>query len=660
MTQLSVALPKKQNIQKISDRDPFSLKHQQELQKFNAEMRTWQIEVDVTKPKLATVTDSNLVTEQVLYIPDKLQSCSCFDYFETQCGTCVHIQAVVRLLDRFDAQLHWRDRQKLLNHFSNTVSLDYVTYNSERNSFLTNTQKLPIWLKNFNAGTAGLDVVQAGYAQLTDIKLFAPSFKTAVDQVLLRKQRTTDSRISPWINTGYLNLNPFSNITLFDYQVESVKRMLESKRAALILNMGLGKTLCAITAMHILQTKIKQKPLSVLIICPSTLKKQWAKELDRFMGVKASVINSGKELDQWLTTGSVVGFTILNYELVQRHIEKLESLPVFDVVVFDEVQKIRNKDTKAWRAMKQLKSEYLFALSGTILENSYDDFIAIMEVINELEVKPKWKFVSEFYNYEGSRIQAPKNVPALKKKFHPYLIHPDASKAVKLPGIVEKWYDVKMRPTQESIQATNAAEARKLLAMAKHRTLSWGEKAMLNGYLVKARMAANDARLCDKNSKEVGTKIDEIKKLLAAYISAGEKVVVFSEWHEMLKLVVQDCLPAGVDHVLFHGGIPSHKRGKYIEEFMNNPAKMVFLSTDAGGIGVDGLQLASFRMIHTEPPWNPARVDQRNGRLNRMLQKNLVYVDYIHSVNSIEDMVLTSGSQKREMRKVIMDLGKTK
>jgi SNF2 family DNA or RNA helicase len=652
----SFQLQKKPTIEKISNRDVYCLDHQIELQRFNAEMRTWTIEIDSNKKSYALVSDSSGAKETVLFVKKYIKSCSCEDYFSNKCGTCIHIAAVERLLN--ETQIV-EFKQQLKDHFETPG--EYVTYASEKNEFLSNIalSKLPVWITEYHQGKSSIEKMLENYNNETKKEIYSPSFVSSLKYIAERKSRTFDPRIDGWIADGTINLNPFPNITLFDYQQESVKRLLSSKRAGLILEMGLGKTLCAITSMFLIQSKIKQRDVSALIVCPSSLKKQWEREILRFTGSKSLVINNGKNLDKWLKTRKDTGFTIVNYELVQRHIEKLKDLPSFDVVIYDEVQKIRNKESKVAKAAKKIKSEYLFALSGTIVENSYDDFISIMEMINEAEVRPKWKFVSTYYEYEGERIQQPKDIIALKKKFKNYLIRPDASAAIKLPGLSEQIHTVKMEPVQESIENLNSGMAKKYLAISKQRSLSYSEKIMLNAYLTKARMAANDARLVDKNTNEKSGKFTILEDLISKYIANNEKVVIFSEWHEMLKLIEQDILkPKGLDYVLFHGGIPSTKRGKYIEEFMNNSSKKLFLSTDAGGIGVDGLQLVSNRIIHTEPPWNPARIDQRNGRLNRMLQKKLVEVDYINSENSIEDMVLFAGSQKRAMRKIIMDIGK--
>lgn len=649
-------LQKKPTINKIANRDVYSLDHQLDLQRFNAEMRTWLVEIDPKKKTHAVVSDSSGAKESVLFVQKYIKSCSCEDYFTNKCGTCVHLAAIERLLSETQPV---EIKKQLKDHFENPE--EYVTYASEKNEFLSNIalKKLPGWITDYHQGKSSIEKMLEGFNKEVNKEIYSPSFVSSLKYIAERKSKTFDPRIEGWILDGTINLNPFPNITLFDYQRESVKRLLTSKRAGLILEMGLGKTLCAITAMHIIQTKVKQREISALVVCPSSLKKQWEREILRFTGNKSLVINTGKELEKWLKTRKSTGFTIVNYELVQRHVDKLKDLPSSDVLIYDEVQKIRNKDSKVAKAAKKIKSEYFFALSGTIVENSYDDFISIMEMINEAEVRPKWKFVSMYYEYDGERIQRPKDIQALKKKFKNYLIRPDASGAIKLPGLTEQIHTVKMEPMQESIENQNSGMAKKYLAISKQRSLSYSEKIMLNAYLTKARMAANDARLVDKNATEKSGKFSVLDDLITKYTNNNEKVVIFSEWHEMLKLIEQDILkPKGLDYVLFHGGIPSTKRGKYIEEFMNNPSKKLFLSTDAGGIGVDGLQLVSNRIIHTEPPWNPARIDQRNGRLNRMLQKKLVEVDYLNSENSIEDMVLFAGSQKRAMRKIIMDIGK--
>lgn len=655
------SLQKKQNIQKISNRNVFCIEHQKDLQRFNAEMRTWNFIIDTDIPNLIQVADSTKKTEQVLFVADALESCSCLEYFQNKCGTCYHIEAVRRLKTEIGVS-----NQKLLINHLDTIA-KYVSYNSELNEFISNIEmkEIPQWLLDYQNKILSIQDLVPIYENFNRKNIFAPSFYTAIKTIKDRKLKTFDFRIENLVKENKISLNPFVNIQLFDYQKESVQRMLTAKRCALILEMGLGKTLCAITCLYIIENSLREKEdttcYSSLIVCPNSLKKQWEKEIKRFMpGAETLVINDGKSFQKWLSAQNP-GFVIVNYEILQRYSDKLSEIQKQKTVILDEVQKIKNKETKAWKAIKKINSEYLFALSGTIVENSYNDFISIMEIINEAEVSPRWRFVSTYYDYEGERINSPKDLNKLKKKFRSYLIRPDALSSIKFPGILEEVHESEMSGLQKNVENANKVEAQRLLAIAKNRGLSYQEKIMLNAYLTKARMAANDIRLLDSSSKEQSGKLKKLEILLDKYILQNkEKVVIFSEWLEMLKLIEKDILLKNKEYkyVLFHGGIPAKKRSSFIDTFVNDPETKLFLSTDAGGVGVDGLQLVSKRIIHTEPPWNPARIDQRNGRLNRMLQKNIVNVDYLYSKNSIEDMVLFAGAQKRNMRKIIMEIGK--
>src|ERR1019366_1031574 len=142
-------------------------------------------------------------------------------------------------------------------------------------------------------------------------------------------------------------------------------------------------------------------------------------------------------------------------------------------------------------------------------------------------------------------------------------------------------------------------------------------------------------------------KLDEMSELLGELLESGEssKVVIFSQWEIMLRLAAEVVAKRGLGHAVLHGNIPGPERRKLLDRFRNEADCRVFLSTDAGGTGLN-LQSAD-TVINLEGPWNPAVLDQRIARVHRMGQHRPVQVFNLVTRDSIEERVLRTLERKR-------------
>jgi hypothetical protein len=137
----------------------------------------------------------------------------------------------------------------------------------------------------------------------------------------------------------------------------------------------------------------------------------------------------------------------------------------------------------------------------------------------------------------------------------------------------------------------------------------------------------------------------------------GAKILIFSEWTEMLKLAGEVLDSLHVGYRTLHGGVPSTKRAALLDGFREDPGCAVLLCTEAGGVGLN-LQVASY-IIHLDLPWNPARIDQRNGRAHRVGQTRGVSVTYLCAESGIERGIERTLDGKRAVRSAAMDAAST-
>ena len=164
------------------------------------------------------------------------------------------------------------------------------------------------------------------------------------------------------------------------------------------------------------------------------------------------------------------------------------------------------------------------------------------------------------------------------------------------------------------------------------------------------RMVCDSTYILDQVTR-YDTKVSELMAILEEFFTNDDtgKVVVFSQWKRMLDLVKAEMEDRDVGFQYLHGGVPSKKRGDLIKNFKEDPDCHIFLSTDAGGVGLN-LQAASL-VINLDIPWNPAVLEQRIARVWRMGQENAVQVINLVSAGTIEHRMLGVLKFKASMAK---------
>jgi superfamily II DNA/RNA helicase len=169
------------------------------------------------------------------------------------------------------------------------------------------------------------------------------------------------------------------------------------------------------------------------------------------------------------------------------------------------------------------------------------------------------------------------------------------------------------------------------------------------------RMSCNSTYLIDQTTDH-GTKASELVDVLSDMLERPDaKVVLFSQWLRMHELVVRRLESRHWQHVLFHGGVPGPKRKDLVRRFKDDPACRLFLSTDAGGVGLN-LQNAS-AVVNLDQPWNPAVLEQRIGRVHRLGQSRPVQVVHFIAQGTIEEGMLSLLAFKKSMFTGVLDGG---
>lgn len=539
-----------------------------------------------------------------VYYTYGISGCDCEFFTTNQIGTCPHLEAV-----KASYIVKGRSSKVIWVRYFNGITL--CANNHTKSKELTNLEEIE-------------GLLDSGFIMVPGVAEYLQKIKSPVNNNLIECKAE--------------NLDILRGIHLRDYQKESIMKMLNNGgRSILTLQMGLGKTICALVCCKMLRKE------RVIIICPNTLKYQWQSEIKRFKLGSTYVITKGTDFEGY----NDERFLIVNYEILNRNKEFLKTRQ-FDIAVIDEIQKIKNGESKTWATISKLRSEYIFALSGTPIQNNVSDLISVIKILDPSKLIPEWKFYEKYCILGRTRINGwnPERLKELKKELDYLIINPDIDYSTfPLPKKNEYTHKVTIDKFQQQIHDNCMNQARILLAQGNVRPLTFSQKAMLNGLLLKARRAVTDPRLV--GGKNCGSRVERTIQLISDLTSSGKKVVVYSEWIDTLNLIREQLDLLQIGSVSYTGEVKNFKRSKNINDFINDEKIMVFLSTDSGGLGVDGLQLASHTVIHMEHLWNPMKMEQRNGRLIRLLQYNEeVDIHHFNSNSGVEEMIFNTNNRK--------------
>lgn len=445
---------------------------------------------------------------------------------------------------------------------------------------------------------------------------------------------------------------PGLRVRLFPYQSEGVAFLASRGRALLADDMGLGKTLQSIAAACWLADNAAVN--RVLIICPASLKHQWAREIGKFTGKSVQIIQGAVE-NRSVQYKADALFFIVNYELILRDLSVISGTLKPDLLILDEAQRIKNWRTKLASSVKLIPSRYVFVLTGTPLENRLEDLYSLLQMVDARVLGPLWRCLLDFHiTDERGKVVGYRNLSELRRRIAPVVLRRNRTLVSdQLPDRTEVVLDIPMNNQQRELHDTALSTAGSLAKIAKKRPLTPSEQNKLMSALQNARMACNAAGLVDKETQG-SPKLDELARLLDELcVQSNRKAVVFSQWSLMTTMVENLAREMGIGCVHLHGGVATAKRGELMEKFSQDDAIQLFISTDAGGVGLN-LQIASV-LINLDMPWNPAILDQRIARIHRLGQKQKVQIFLLISEDSYEQRVADLVKGKRDLFDNVID-----
>jgi SNF2 family DNA or RNA helicase len=408
--------------------------------------------------------------------------------------------------------------------------------------------------------------------------------------------------------------------------------------ACLADDMGLGKT---VTTLAFLQ-KIHEggTPHPSLILMPTSLIYNWQKEATRFTPKLKILVHFGphrhKNLDIFLKYDLIIS----SYGVLRSDIDLFKSF-LFEQVVLDESQNIKNPSSHIFSAVMQLQAKNRMILTGTPLENSSLDLWSQMSFVNPGLLGSESEFRKKFMLLIDK-----KRDEDLLKKLHlrvkPFMLRRHKKQVAKeLPEKVETISYSSMSEDQEKLYEETKSVVRNAILKSSQNS----NMLILQG-LSKLRQIANHPQMVQDDYNGDSGKLKDVMHKLLETVEQGSKTLVFSQFVKHLTLVKEELDSRGIPYLYLDGS--TKNRIELVDEFQSENSPLVFLiSLKAGGVGLN-LTAAEYVFL-LDPWWNPAIEAQAIDRAHRIGQTRTVFIYKFISQNSIEEKILDLQNSKKQL-----------
>lgn len=409
-------------------------------------------------------------------------------------------------------------------------------------------------------------------------------------------------------------------------------------------DMGLGKTLQ--TLGHIQQERDSgrlSKP--TLIVAPTSLLGNWKREAARFTPDLSTHIWHGTQRKLGDLTAQRIDIVITSYALVTRDIALLADHQ-FGCVVLDEAQAIKNPTAKVTQALKTLEVDRRICLTGTPLENHLGELWSQFDFLMPGFLGTR-KHFNRYFRTPIENHGSTDRQQRLSALIRPFLLRRRKEQvATELPPKTEIVREVSLEPEQarlyESIRVSMEQRVRALLA---ERGLARSHIEMLDALLKLRQTCCHPAlvKLDTARGINESAKTDLLMSMLDELISEGKKILLFSQFTEMLGLIEVELNKREIRYAKLTGR--TRKRDDVIDSFQHGDIPLFLISLKAGGTGLN--LTAADTVIHYDPWWNPAVENQASDRAHRIGQNKPVFIYKLVASNTVEEKIMAMQAQKQ-------------
>jgi len=430
--------------------------------------------------------------------------------------------------------------------------------------------------------------------------------------------------------------------------VEWLHFLFESGFGGLLCDdMGLGKTHEVMAFMVGLQEHGEEGG-PFLVVCPTTVLSHWDRKIRTHAPSLKPVIYHG--LDRDLAAAVGAGDVLLtSYGILRRDMERLKDIS-FVVAIFDEIQNLKNPETIAYQAATEIKATVKLGLTGTPIENRLMELKALFDLTLPGYLGTDADFNDVYVKPIETDPEGPK-ADALARLISPFTLRRRKETVLDdLPPKIEDYRTCQLSEEQIKLyrDAISSRAGGLLKALTnKEETIPY---IHIFALLTLLKQICNHPAMINEQwdayeSFESG-KWELFKEIITEGLGSGQKVVVYSQFLGMIRMMALFLKSEDVDFVSLTG--KSRKRGEIIDRFNNDPDCRVYLgSLRAGGVGID--LVAASVVIHYDMWWNAAREDQATDRVHRIGQRRGVQVFKLITEGTLEEKTAAIIQRKRNL-----------
>ncbi|HEU6448874.1 MAG TPA: DEAD/DEAH box helicase [Verrucomicrobiae bacterium] len=402
-------------------------------------------------------------------------------------------------------------------------------------------------------------------------------------------------------------------------------------------DMGLGKTLQTLTWLDWLKERHAKNPKPSLVICPASVLHNWRREAEKFTpDMKVLVLESGAARHNLRKQIPQHDLIVTNYALLRRDLEELQKFS-FRAVILDEAQFIKNPGAQVTHSVKQLKCEHKLALTGTPLENRLLDLWSIVDFIQPGYLGTQEQFLDTYEPKGGENAESAQRIARrrLSAKLRPLLLRRLKKHVAKdLPDRIEERMDCPLGDEQRKLYLAELRRSRDQVMKAVETQGLNKSKMHVLAALTRLRQVCCHPSLV--GSDTASGKTDTLFELLDPLIADGQKVLVFSQFVQMLQILEKECAARGIHTHMLTG--QTKDRQEVVSAFQADGKPGVFLlSLRAAGTGLN-LTNASYVVLY-DPWWNPAVEAQAIDRSHRIGQTQTVNAYRLIAPGTVEEKI---------------------
>lgn len=415
--------------------------------------------------------------------------------------------------------------------------------------------------------------------------------------------------------------------------------------------MGLGKTLQTIA---FIATEKTNKPS--LIVAPTSLVYNWQAEAERFSPELRTVVISGnpEERETLRNELSQYDMVITSYPLLRRDIEHYKEME-FKYCILDEAQHIKNPASQSTNAVKAVKADGYFAITGTPLENSLTELWSIFDFIMPGYLFNHSKFV-ERYEMPIIRNEDEDALTALNRHITPFILRRLKKQVMaELPPKIEQKLIVDMTEEQRKLYTAYLYSARQEIQEEVLAGSFNNSRIRILSILTRLRQICCDPAVFIENYTGSSGKMEALEELLEQVISQGHRVLIFSQFTSVLKNIASRLDMRNIEYLYLDGSTPAAERGSLVKSFNSGSTPVFLVSLKAGGTGLN--LTGADVVIHFDPWWNPAVENQATDRAHRIGQRKTVEVIKLIARDSIEEKIYSLQEKKKEVFDKVIDDG---